>query len=103
MSMPKDQIQAEMEKAWRIYVEGLDKSILLLEKDIAEASKMAGVCTDEWCEATEHYIDDIGNALFSISEPRWANPKDSQKIKDLKRKVHDLYANYKQVYASVSR
>jgi len=37
---------------------------------IEEAKKLAGVCTNEWCEAIEHVIDDLNNALFSISEPR---------------------------------
>jgi len=59
------------------------------------------VCTDEWCEATEHVIDELSNALFSISEPRWSNQEDSLRIKQLKRRVHDLYADYRNVYSQV--
>jgi hypothetical protein len=88
--------------AWRTYLEALEKSLAKLEKDIHEAAEMAGTCTSEWCAATEHVIDELANALFSISEPRWSKPQDSAKIKKLKRKVHDLYANYKAVYKSVS-
>ena len=102
MTMPKDEIQSEMVKAWQNYISALEKSLDLLEKDIEEAKDMAGTCTSEWCEATEHVIDELNNALFSISEPRWADPEDTQKIKKLKRRIYDLYVNYKGVYEKVS-
>jgi len=97
MSMPKDELQQEYVSAWRTYVQGLEKAIVKLESDIREASQMADACTSEWCQATEHVVDELSNALFSISEPRWANAEDSAKIKRLKRKVHDLYADYRSV------
>ena len=99
MPMPKDETQQEFQEAWRVYLTSLERALERLEADINEAAEMAGVCTDEWCAATEHVIDDLSNALFSISEPRWAEPQDSQKIKTLKRRVHDLYADYRNVYA----
>jgi len=102
MVMPKDEIQSEMNKAWRSYMDALEKSLNTLEKDIQEAKEMAGNCTSEWCEATEHTIDELNNALFSISEPRWADPDATQKIKRLKRRIYDLYVNYKGVYEQVS-
>ena len=101
MAMPKDEIQKDLVKAWRTYLDALEKSIVLIEEDIRQASGMAGTCTDEWCEATQHYIDDINNALFSISEPRWAAKEESEKIKALKRHEHDLYADYREVYRKV--
>jgi outer membrane murein-binding lipoprotein Lpp len=97
MPMPKDELQQEYVGAWRTYVKGLDKAIAKLEKDIQEASQMADACTSEWCQATEHVVEELSNALFSISEPRWANNEDSAKIKELKRKVHDLYADCRAV------
>jgi DNA polymerase III delta prime subunit len=102
MPMPKDEIQSEMVSAWRTYIEALEKSLDKLDKDITEARDMARVCTSEWCEATEHVIDELSNALFSISEPRWSSPEDSKKIKRLKRRVYDLYVNYRGVYDKVS-
>ncbi|MFZ0242162.1 MAG: hypothetical protein WAL90_10990 [Desulfobacterales bacterium] len=101
MSMPKDEMQQEYINAWRTYLDSLDTALDNLEKDIKEASDMAGVCTDEWCQATQHVIDDLSNALFSISEPRWSNEEDSKRIKQLKRRVHDLYADYRTVYTQV--
>lgn len=81
----------------REFMNNLDRSTLLLEQDIDEAAEMEEICTDEWCLATEHTLDDLANMLFSISEPRWANGHDSQKIKSLRHRVHDLYAKYKSV------
>lgn len=64
MVMPKDEVQEEMTSAWRTYLDGLEKSLNIVEENINEAKEMAGVCTNEWCEATEHVIDEIGNSLF---------------------------------------
>jgi isocitrate/isopropylmalate dehydrogenase len=102
MVMPRDQIETEMNKAWRTYLDALEKSMDLLEKDIAEAKEMAGTCTSEWCEATEHTIDELNNALFSIREPRWSDPEASKKIKLMKRRIYDLYVNYRGVYEKVA-
>lgn len=102
MSIPKDEIQKEMEDAWRTYVQALEKSLDIIEKDIEEAKEMAGVCTDEWCNATEHVFDELGNALFSISEPRWSSDEDSKRIKTLKRRLYDIYVNYRGVYKMVA-
>lgn len=102
MPMPKDTPQKDYADAWRSYLDGLEKAVQNLESEIKQAKEMADTCTSEWCEATEHYVDDIANALFSIHEPRWANPEDSAKIKDLKHRVHDIYAGYRDVYSKVS-
>ena len=102
MSMPKDEIQKEMTEAWNTYIQALEKSLDIIDKDIDEAKEMAGVCTEEWCNATEHVIDELGNALFSISEPRWSTDEDSKRIKALKRRIYDLYVNYRGVYASAT-
>lgn len=102
MAMPRNEVFSEAEEAWRTYLKALEKSIKLLDGQIKEASKMAGICTDEWCKATEHYIDELANALFSIHEPRWGDKEDSDRIKKLKRRVHDLYADYRKVYKKVT-
>lgn len=99
MVMPKDSFQADVQnnivEGWRVFINNMEKSLDLLEKNIDEAAQMSETCTSEWCEATEHVIDEIANSLFSISEPNWSSGEDSKKIKALKRRVHDLYAKYK--------
>lgn len=99
MVLPKDsfqmQVQEEVLHSWRELVSSMERSVVLLEKGIDEAVEMREICTDEWCVATERVLDDLSNALFSISEPRWAADEDSRKLKALKRRVHDLYGKYK--------
>ncbi len=62
-------------------------------------SDMEQVCTDEWCKATESVLDDLAKLIYSISEPRWLGREDSDKIKKLRNRVHDLYGQYKQAKA----
>jgi len=101
MTMPrKDGIEKEVVEGWRVFVDNLGKGLDMLEEDIDEAAGMADACTSEWCQATEHVIDELSNSLFSISEPSWSSAEDSRKIKALRRKLHDLYAKYKTVSKS---
>jgi len=86
-------------RAHRDFTTNLEYSTSLLEQDIAEAAEMEKICTDEWCLATEHILDELANMIFSISEPRWATNDDSKKIKVLRHRVHDLYAQYKSLTA----
>jgi hypothetical protein len=99
MALPKDAFQSNAQSqvvdAWRTFIDNMEQSIQTLEKGIDEAAEMTEICTSEWCEATEHVIDELSNSLFSISEPRWVSDEESKKIKQLKRRVHDLYAKYK--------
>ena len=95
MDMPDEIVRRKMVPGWRAFIENLEKSIDLLEKEINFTSKMIDACTLEWCQATELAIDEISNSLFSISEPSWVSDEDSMKLKSLKKRVHDVYAKYK--------
>lgn len=95
MNMPDELVREKVYEGWVAFVENLEKSLEVLEKEIEFTSKMVNACTLEWCEASERAIDDISNSLFSISEPSWLSDEDSKKLKALKRKVHDVYAKYK--------
>ena len=100
MALVREDFEKETLEAWRVFVDSLERSLALLEQELKESKEMMDICTDEWCQATEHYIDEIGNALFSISEPRWSSEEDSKRIKVLKRRLHDIYAEYKGVTTS---
>jgi hypothetical protein len=86
-----------MLEAWKIYIDSLEKSLKNLEKDVGEAACVTSTCTGEWCVAVEHVVDEISNALYSISEPSVASEEDNRKIKDLKLRVRNLYAKYKSI------
>jgi hypothetical protein len=88
-------VQEDVLESWRQFISSMENSLNILEKGLDEAVEMRDICTDEWCVATEHVLDDLSNGLFSISEPSWSPEEDSKKIKALKRRVHDLYAKYK--------
>jgi DNA-binding ferritin-like protein (Dps family) len=79
----------------REFMDQLEKSLNMLEKNVTDAADLKKVCTDEWCRFTEDLLDDLAKAVYSISEPRWVNDKDSKKLKGLRQRVHDLYATYK--------
>lgn len=95
MKMPDEIVRGRFYEGWASFMESLEESVTTLEKEIDFTSKMVNACTLEWCEATERALDDISNSLFSISEPSWLPEEDSRKLKELKRKVHDIYAKYK--------
>lgn len=99
MVLPRDSFQMDLQKKvldnWREYISNMEESLAILEKGIDEAAEMREICTNEWCIATEHVIDELNNEVFSISEPTWASAEDSKKLKVLKRRLHDLYAKYK--------
>lgn len=99
MVMPKDSFQGNVQEkvleSWREHIRNMEESLDILEKGINDAAEMTEICTNEWCTATEHVIDELSNGLFSISEPAWTSDEDSKKLKNLKRRIHDLYAKYK--------
>jgi len=89
-------------RAHREFIDNLDKSIKILEGDLNETDEMGRICTDEWCIATEHALDELAKMIFSISEPRWITVEDSMRLRNLRTKIHDLYATYKKVSSDVA-
>lgn len=91
--------QKKMEESFlrthRDFIANLTVSLDVIGKDITEARDMQRVCTDEWCQATESYLDELAKMIYSISEPRWLSDKDSDRIRKLRQRIHDLYAQYK--------
>jgi len=75
MVLPKDSFQIDLQNkvvdSWREHLSNMEESLDILEKGLNEAAQMTEICTDEWCMATEHVIDDLSNSLFSISERAW--------------------------------
>jgi len=81
----------------RYFINALDESIAKLEKDLTEVKEMGRDCDDEWCLSVEHVLDELHNELFSISEPRSTTGEDSEKIKELKGRLHSLYNTMQQI------
>jgi hypothetical protein len=92
----RDAIDSAMtpEKAdepWMVFSDSLHESLVRLEQMVNDVSDLREVCRDEWCEANECLLDEASIAAFTISEPHWASQEDSTKLKELKKRIHNLY------------
>lgn len=88
-------MEASMLMAHRQFVTGLEKSLDMLREDIHEIEGISGECTDEWCKSREDFLDYLHKSIYSISEPRWAEKGDSERIHELRTRVKDLYVHFK--------
>lgn len=52
------------------------------------------ICTGEWCRAIEFSLDEMAKDLYSICEPRWSSSDYSRTLRNMRRRLHDLYSNY---------
>jgi hypothetical protein len=64
MSFPKDEINREMNEAWNSYVDALEKSLDIIEKDIEEAKELAGVCTGNGAMARNMFLTNWAMLCF---------------------------------------
>jgi hypothetical protein len=94
MRMQKE-MEETMLKAHRGFMKELANAIDTVEKELDQAEEMSSICTDEWCQATEHYLDDLHKSVYSISEPRFSSEADHEQIKKLRNRVKDLYLRFK--------
>jgi hypothetical protein len=88
-------MESTMLIAHRQFVSGFEKSLDMLKNDINEVEGISGECTGEWCKSREDFLDYLHKSIYAISEPRWADKEDSEKIRELRDRVKDLYAHFK--------
>ena len=93
--------QKEMVESFQMahhnFMENLSGSMDILEHDIDEAKEVDDICTGAWCTAIESSLDELSKYVYSISEPRWVSDSDSRKLRDMRTRIHDIYAKYKSV------
>jgi hypothetical protein len=85
------------DESWKIYTDSLHGSLERLETIVNDIEDMREVCKDEWCEVTDCLLGEATVAAFAITEPHWSTQEDSKKIKELKKRIHDLHASNKRV------
>ncbi|MFP4477032.1 MAG: hypothetical protein ACLFOY_15840 [Desulfatibacillaceae bacterium] len=95
MSMQRDRIFDQMADAWGTYLKSLEKCMDDLDGELSDATCVEKECTEEWCTATGNHIDELADSLYSIHEPGFISGTDSAKLKNLRRRVHDLYDRYR--------
>lgn len=88
-------MEASMLRAHRQFIAGLEETLVVLKKDINEIEDISGDCTDEWCKSREGFLDYLHKSIYAISEPRWADKEDSEKIHELRNRIKDLYVHFK--------
>ncbi len=97
------QKQVDMEKsmllAHRNFMENLEKSLAILEEEIGDVKALRVVCSHDWRMMTEQMIDELHKYIFSISEPRFAEEEDHQRLKELRKRMKDLYIDFTKALA----
>lgn len=92
-------LQKEMVESFtmvhRDFMNNLDKTFTILERDLSEVADFDTRCTGEWCMKMESSIDELAKFIYSISEPRWLSDQDSKVIHDMRHRIHDIYAKFK--------
>jgi hypothetical protein len=79
------------DEPWITFSDSMNESLTRLEEMVNDVSDLQGICHDEWCEASECLLGEASIAAFAISEPHWASPEDSRKLRELKKRIHGLY------------
>ncbi len=96
--------QKEMVESFQVshrdFIRNLTDSMALLEHDIVEAQEINEICTSEWCIAIERSFDDLAKDIYSISEPRWVSSEKSGQLRGMRKRLHELYEQYKGVQST---
>ena len=92
-------MESSMLRAHRQFISGLEESLDLLRDDINQVEGISEGCTDEWCKSREDFLDYLHKSIYAISEPRWDDKEDSERIHKLRNKVKDLYVHFKEAKA----
>jgi hypothetical protein len=94
MNTQKEMVES-FQISHRAYMKNLGICLDKIEKDFEEAREIDNICTGEWCRAIEFSLDEMAKDLYSISEPRWSSSDYSRTLRNMRRRLHDLYSNYK--------
>ena len=89
-----DQIFEKIDSIWTKYLDALDESLDILEKELASAEKDSQICTLEWCQSTEEIIADLVQVIYNLHVPKWVSPDSAARLKEQKKRVHNIYAKF---------
>ncbi len=89
------QLQETLVGAQKEFIEQIEEAINRLEAEIKEASEVEHAGHEEWQRSIEGYIDELHRVIFSLAEPRYGSEEDHKKIAALRKKLRDLYADFK--------
>ncbi|MGW8194135.1 MAG: hypothetical protein ACWGOX_07715 [Desulforhopalus sp.] len=101
MRMQKEMAES-FQLAHRGYIKNLNDCLKKLENDFEESREIDEICTNEWCRAIEFSLDEMAKELYSVSEPRWLADDYSRTLRNMRRRLHDLYSKYHGVVSQQS-
>ncbi len=94
MKMQKEMVES-FQMAHREYMKNLTVYLDKIEREFEESREIDELCSGEWCRAIELSLDEFAKELYSISEPRWVSDDYSRTLRNMRRRLHDLYAKYR--------
>ena len=89
------ELQEKLIGAQKEFIDQIEEAINRLENEIKEASEVEHSGRAEWERSIGGYIDELHRVIFSIAEPRYGSEKEHKKIAELRKKLKDLYADFK--------
>lgn len=99
MKMQKEMVES-FQMSHKGFIKNLSDCLYKIEQDFEEARELDTVCQGEWCRAIELSLDEMAKDLYSISEPRWNADDYSRTLRNMRRRLHDLYAKYRGMQSS---
>ena len=88
--MKSEDIKREITHAWRSYIRQVEFLLGQLEREIQKNWENSGRITEERVRHVDGLIKEIYDIVFSIGEPKWANGRDAELIRNLKRRVYQF-------------
>jgi len=89
---PQKEMAESFQMTHRGFMKNLNDCLKRIEADFEESREIDDICTGEWCRAIELSLDEMAKDLYSISEPRWVADDYSRTLRNMRRRLHDLYA-----------
>ncbi len=91
------EMQEKLAAIQKDYIDTLEEAIKRLEDEIKEASEVEQTGNPEWEKSIEGYIDELHSIIFSLPEPRYGNEELHEKIAALRKRIKDIYADFKKM------
>ncbi len=89
------QLQETLVGAQKEFINQIEEAINRLEAEMKEASEVESAGHPEWERSIGGYIDELHRVIFSLAEPRYGSEEDHKKIAALRKRLKDLYAEFK--------
>ncbi len=95
------EMQEKLVTIQKDYIDTLEQAVKRLEDEISEASDVEHAGHPEWEKSIEGYIDELHAIIFSLPEPRYGHEDLHHKITDLRKRIKNLYVDFKKMIEAV--